>query len=107
VKKEEFGTLIGHVLDISEFPTSPEGMLAVLGNPELVKLFSAQGAPYAARVPLIADPASPSGYRWSNGKGALVALSAGTTAAAEVTVRTRAPISLVLPLLRQQTGIGG
>jgi HlyD family secretion protein len=107
VKKEEFGTLIGHVLDISEFPTSPEGMLAVLGNPELVKLFSAEGAPYAARVGLVADAASPSGYGWSNGKGPLLTLSAGTTAAAEVTVRTRAPITLVLPLLRRETGIGG
>src|SRR5579863_6188782 len=63
VKKEEFGTLIGHVLAISEFPISPEGMLAVLGNPEPVKLFSVQGAPYAARVGLEPDAARLSGYR--------------------------------------------
>jgi len=29
------------------------------------------------------------------------------TAVAEVTVRTQAPIALLLPLLRKQTGIGG
>jgi hypothetical protein len=34
-------------------------------------------------------------------------LSSGTTATAEVTIRTQAPITLVLPFLRQQTGIGG
>ena len=107
LNKEEFGTLIGRVLDISEFPISPQGMLTVLGNPELVKLFSVRGAPYAARVSLIPDAASPSGYQWSTGKGPPVAISAGTTASAEVTVRTQRPITLVLPLLRRQTGIGG
>jgi len=107
VKREEFGTLIGHVLDISEFPISSQGMLAVLGNPELVKAFSMQGAPYAARVSLIPDAASTSGYAWSAHKGPPLTLSAGTTATAEVTVRTQAPITLVLPLLREQTGIGG
>lgn len=107
VKKEEFGTLVGRVLDLSEYPISPEGMLAVLGNPELVKTFSAQGAPYAARVGLIANPAGPSGYRWATGRGPPVTLTAGTTAKAEVTVRTQAPITLLLPLLRAKTGIGG
>jgi HlyD family secretion protein len=107
IKKEEFGTLVGHVLDISEFPISPDGMLAVLGNPELVKLFSAEGAPYTARVGLTPDAASLSGYAWSAGKGPPLTLSAGTTANAEVTVRAQAPITLVLPLLRKETGIGG
>lgn len=106
VKREEFGTLTGRVRDISEFPISPEGMQAALGNPELVKAFTAQGAPYAAHVRLAADAASPSGYKWSTGKGPPQKLSAGTTASAEVTVRTQSPMSLVLPLLREQTGIG-
>jgi HlyD family secretion protein len=107
VKKEEYGTLVGHILDISEFPVSQEGMLAVLQNAQLVARFSAQGAPYAARVELVPDPSAPSGYAWSGGRGPPVAFSSGTTAAAEVTVHTQAPISLVLPLLRQHTGIGG
>jgi HlyD family secretion protein len=107
IKKEEFGTLIGHVLDISEFPISPEGMQAQLGNAELVKLLSAQGAPYAARVGLVKDAASYSGYTWSAGGGPPLALSAGTTASAEVTVRTQAPVTLVLPLLRERIGISG
>ena len=107
IKKEEFGTLIGHVLDISEFPISPEGMQAQLGNAELVKLLSAQGAPYAARVGLVKDAASYSGYAWSAGGGPPLALSAGTTASAEVTVRTQAPVTLVLPLLRERIGISG
>ena len=107
VKKEEFGTLLGRVLEISQFPVSPDGMMAILQNPQLVTRFSAQGAPYAARVSLIPAPGAASGYAWSAGKGPAVLLTSGTTATAEVTVRRQAPITLVLPLLRESTGIGG
>jgi HlyD family secretion protein len=107
VKKEEFGTLIGRVLTVSEFPISADGMMATLQNSQLVTRFSARGAPYAARVSLIADPNSRSGYAWTSAKGPPVVLSSGTTAMAEVTVREQAPIALVLPLLRAQIGTGG
>ena len=107
VKKEEFGTLIGRVLTVSEFPISADGMMATLQNSQLVTRFSAHGAPYAARVSLVADPNSRSGYAWTSAKGPPVVLSSGTTATAEVTVREQAPIALVLPLLRAQIGSGG
>jgi HlyD family secretion protein len=106
VKKEKFGTLLGHVLGISEFPVTAEGMTAILQNPQLVTRFSAQGAPYAARVGLVADTGTASGYAWSAGRGPPTALSSGTTATAEITTRTQAPIALVLPLLRDRTGVG-
>jgi HlyD family secretion protein len=105
-KKEEYGTLKGRVLSISQFPVSAEGMTAVLQNPQLVARFSAHGAPYAARVALAPDPATPSGYVWSAGQGPPGELSSGTTASAEITVREQAPITLVLPLLRGLPGIG-
>jgi HlyD family secretion protein len=107
IKKEEFGTLIGRVIDISQFPVSAEGMMAVLQNAQLVTRFSAEGAPYAARVRLVADPAAPSGYAWAAGHGPPLRLSSGTTADAEVTVRRQRPITLVLPLLRGVAGVGG
>jgi HlyD family secretion protein len=105
VKKEEFGTLIGRVVDVSPFPVSTEGMMAVLQNKQLVERFSARGAPYAARVSLVSDPSAVSGYAWSGGRGPRILLSSGTTATAEITVRRQAPISLVLPLLRGTAGI--
>ena len=105
VKKEEFGTLLGHVLEVSQFPATPEGMLGVLQNPQLVARFTAQGAPYAARAALVSDAAAPSGYKWSTGNGPPIKLSSGTIATAEVTVRKQSPISLVLPILRERTGI--
>jgi HlyD family secretion protein len=106
VRKEEFGTLLGRVIDVSDFPVSPEGMVAVLQNPELARSFSRIGAPYAARISLVPAPDKASGYAWSTGAGPPVRISSGTVAAAEITVRERRPVSLILPLLRSGTGIG-
>lgn len=107
VRQEEFGTLVGQVIEISQFPASPEGMMATLQNKELVSRFTAHGAPYAARIALRRDPRTVSGYAWSTGSGPPVTLTSGTTGSAEVTVRTEAPITLVLPLIRERTGMGG
>jgi HlyD family secretion protein len=106
VKREEYGTLVGRIIDVSAFPTSPAGMLAMLDNSQLVRLFSAHGAPYAARAELVADDVNPSGYAWSRGAGPPIPLSAGTTAIASVTVKRQAPVTLVLPLLRRWLGPG-
>jgi HlyD family secretion protein len=105
VKKEEFGTLLGTVVAVSDFPMTAEGMASVLQNPELVTRFMEQGPPYAVRVALIANPDAASGYRWSGGPGPPLKLSSGTTVRASVTIERRAPISLLLPLLKRQAGI--
>jgi HlyD family secretion protein len=105
VKKEEFGTLLGTVTAVSDFPMTAEGMGSVLQNPELVTRFMNQGPPYAVRVALVPDAKAESGYRWSGGPGPPVKLSSGTTVNASVTIERRAPISLLLPLLKRQAGI--
>jgi HlyD family secretion protein len=107
VKREEYGTLVGTVLEVSDFPATAQAMLATLGNERLVQQFSLGGAPIAARIDLHDDPEAPSGYRWSSGLGPQTALSSGTIAGAEVTVREVAPITFVVPLLRKMTGAGG
>lgn len=106
-KREEFGTMIGKVASISEFPVTPEGMAAELHNETLVKRFSEAGAPYAVLVRLERDAAAFSGYRWSSGRGPPLHLTTGTLARAEVTTRERPPIDLVVPILRRVSGIEG
>jgi HlyD family secretion protein len=80
-------------------------MASVLQNPQLVTRFMEQGPPYAVRVELVSNPDSASGYRWSGGPGPSVKLSSGTTVRAAITTDRRAPISLLLPLLKGQTGL--
>lgn len=105
VKREEFGTMIGTVARISEFPVTPQGMLAVLQNDSLVKQFSGAGAPYAAIVRLVEDEKTVSGYRWAVGAGPVVRLTSGTLTKAEITTRSQRPLDLVLPLAKRFTGI--
>ncbi|HVO02755.1 MAG TPA: NHLP bacteriocin system secretion protein [Candidatus Cybelea sp.] len=105
VKKEEFGTLIGRVVAVSDFPMTAEGMASVLQNPELVQRFMEQGPPYAVRVALMPEPSTATGYRWSGGPGPPLRLSSGTTATAAVTISRRAPITLLIPLLKGQAGL--
>lgn len=103
-RREEWGTIVGRVRDVSEFPATPQAMLAVLGNERLVERFSTAGAPIAAVVDLVADPASRSGLRWSGGPGPATGPTSGTTATAEVTVGETPPIAFVAPLLRRLVG---
>ena len=107
VKREEFGTMVGTVVTISDFPMTPQGMAAVLHNDNLVTRFSKEGAAYAATVSLEQDPETVSGYRWAVGQGPPIRLSSGTLTRAEITTRRQRPLDLVVPLLRKFTGIDG
>ncbi|BAI74519.1 hypothetical protein AZL_a09880 (plasmid) [Azospirillum sp. B510] len=104
-QREEDGTLLGVVSFVSDFPMTPEGMRAILSNAELVRSFSRSGPPFLVRVDLATDPGTASGYRWSSSRGNRIALTSGTMATADVTVRRQAPITLAIPMLRQLTGL--
>ncbi|ALG74217.1 hypothetical protein VY88_18025 [Azospirillum thiophilum] len=105
VRKEEYGTLVGRVAEVSDFPSTPQGMQAVLQNDRLVTQFSAKGPPFAVRVDLIPEAGTPSGYRWSSGGGPAMTVTSGTPAEGEVTVREQPPLAFVIPALRKATGL--
>jgi HlyD family secretion protein len=107
VKREEFGTMVGTIVTVSDFPITPQGMAAVLHNDSLVTRFTQKGAPYAARISLEQDPTTVSGYRWAVGKGPPIRLTSGTLTRAEVTTRRQRPLDLVLPLIKRLTGLDG
>ena len=106
IKKERHGSIVGRIVSVSDYPATEAGMLAVLQNERLVSAYSAEGAPYAIRVDLEPDPRTPSGFRWTSGVGPEDAVSAGTTLEAEVTVSEDPPINLIIPFVREHTGIG-
>lgn len=107
VKREEFGTMVGTVVTVSDFPITPQGMAAVLHNDSLVTRFSRQGAPYAAAVRLARDERTVSGYRWAVGQGPALRLTSGTLTQAEITTREQRPLDLVVPMLKRLTGLAG
>lgn len=66
VKKEEYGMLIGRVATVGELPASQQGMQRILGNEELAKQLSQNGAPIEVRVELARNPLTPSGFQWTS-----------------------------------------
>ena len=107
VKREEFGSMLGRVVSVSDFPITPQGMAALLHNDALVKRFSRDGSPYVAAVSLERDPTSFSGFHWAIGKGPPIRFTSGTLVQAEITTRRQRPFDLVLPLIKRLTGTDG
>ena len=101
VRKERYGVLLGRVRMVESFPSTRHGMMRVLHNDQLVDSFLTEtsGTPIAVRAALTVDTTTPSGYRWSSGKGPDLVLTSGTRCEANVTTRTQRPIGLVLPWL--------
>ncbi len=105
VRREEYGSLKGLVENVSSFPASQEGMIAVLQNRNLVQTLSEDGAPYSGRVLLEADPSTASGFAWTSPKASGEKLTSGTLAAAEIKTKSQAPITLVVPLIKETFGL--
>lgn len=104
VKKEEFGYLLARVTYVSDFPATPQGMLRVLKNSQLVSSLSGQDAPYEVHADLVPDVGNPSQFRWSSSEGPPIQIQSGTLAAASIVVERRRPILMLLPQLRQHAG---
>lgn len=105
VKQEEHGMMLGRVTYVSDFPATATGMNRLLKNEQLVTALSRGDAPYEVRADLLPAPNSPSEYRWTSGAGPSVRIQSGTLATGYITVATRHPIAMVIPMLRRTTGL--
>jgi HlyD family secretion protein len=105
VKKEVFGLMSGTVRWVSPFPATPQLILRILENTSLVSEFSQGGAPIGVVVDLETDPNSYSGFRWSSRQGPRSKITSGTLCEGTITLTNLRPISLVLPLLKDTTGL--
>jgi HlyD family secretion protein len=107
VRREQYGGIVGTVTKVSAFPITKEGAANLVGNAQLVdSLIAKVGPVIEVRSQLQLDALTPSGYHWSSSQGPdKFTISPGTTTSARVTVEEEAPIALVLPILKEWTGI--
>jgi len=105
VKREEYGSLLGKVTWVAEFPSTSRGMIRLLGNEALVAKLMEQGPPIQVNVELERDPSTPTGYRWSSSRGPSLKISSGTLASGDVVVQEDPPFRLVIPKVREATGL--
>ena len=106
-KQQRHGGIEGEILSIRPLPVRDEAVVKRLGVKSLLE--SVRGKP---KEPLIEvktsmkqDPQTPSGYDWGGGSGPVLELTAGTPTKVRVLVEERRPISYVIPILRDLTGI--
>ncbi len=103
VRREEYGALRGKVHSVAEFPSTKQAMLAKLGNPDLAaSFFSSVDNPIELKIDLMGCPLTRSGYCWTSPQGPPQRVQAGTLCTSMITVNSRAPIMLVIPLLKEK-----
>ncbi|NEP00117.1 MAG: NHLP bacteriocin system secretion protein [Symploca sp. SIO2E9] len=107
VRRERFGGIVGTVTSVSAFPVTKQGATSLVGNAEVVEGLISQGkAMIEVRGQLQLDSSTPSGYSWSSSQGPPnLKISTGTTTTTRVTVEEQAPITFVLPILREWSGL--
>jgi len=105
VKRDEYGYMIGRVTDVSPFPATDQGMMAVLQNQELVSEFSKAGAPITVYAAFERDGGTYSGYKWSSKKGPPQKIYSGTVCTVQVVVDEQPPIQLVIPYFKSLLGL--
>lgn len=106
VKRDEYGSILGLVTTVSEYPATRESMLQILGgNRTLVESFLGQEAPISLYANLLPDAGTTSGYRWSSSRGPDLSIQAGTLCTAIATVERKRPISFLMPIFKKLGGI--
>ena len=106
VKRTRYGGIVGEITEVSPFSVTSETAASVVGNPEVVqKIIGQEGGKVEVIAQLIMDSKTFSGYNWSSSDGPELEISPGTTATVRVIVEERSPITFVLPILREWSGI--
>jgi|SRR5579871_1491909 len=106
IERNRFGGILATVISVSPLPVTKEGALNTLGNAEMVQgLLPGSGAWVEVTARLSDDPSTYSGFHWSSSRGPKLKMSPGTTTMTRVTLERRAPVSYVIPSLRDASGI--
>ena len=85
-------------------PTSKGYADVFLLNEQLAESMDSGGKTYLARINLAEDTNSVSGFKWWFGGGPQFRVNAGTFAEVEIVLNERAPVTFVVPALRQLVG---
>lgn len=103
--RERFGSVVGKVQRVSDFPVTFEAVANQIGDLDLARALVAGPSRIEVLAELIADPSTPSGFAWTTGQGpGELRVTSGTTAGVRVKIDERAPITFVLPFLRALRG---
>jgi HlyD family secretion protein len=106
-KKEEYGSMRGRVVSVSDSEVSQEHVEQILQNAQLTRRLIGDGSALLARIELVRSKANASGYAWWSGAGPPYSITPGTVAEVDIIVDQVRPISLVIPALRKLLSLEG
>jgi HlyD family secretion protein len=105
VERERYGGISGTVIQVSPMPVTKEGAVGTIGNSEMVNSLMPEGIYIEVRARLEPDRSTPSGYRWTSSQGPEIQITSGLTHSTRVTIEDRAPVTYLLPILKQASGV--
>ncbi|MCH8241270.1 MAG: NHLP bacteriocin system secretion protein [Planctomycetes bacterium] len=103
VKRERYGSIIGRVTAVSDYPVTTEAVQTHVGNAEVARRLTAGGDKIEVTVELKRSTTG-EGFEWTSGKDPGIDISAGMNVTVRINVEQRTPISFVIPILRQWSG---
>ena len=105
VSQKTYGSIIGHVVSVSDFPVTAEAVMNNVGNSEVAQQLTSGGHQIEVFAELEVAKTTPTGFAWTSVKGPDIRISAGTSAGVWVTYERRFPLSYIPPKLREWTGL--
>lgn len=100
-KREEYGSMRGRVLSVSEGEVSNEHIEQILQNAQLTRRLIGDNSALLARVEVFPTDTNPSGFTWWSGNGPPYRITPGSVADVDIIVEQVRPISLAIPALRK------
>ena len=98
--KERYGSIVGQVVSVAEFPVSQAAVANSIGNRQLARELVAGGRVIEAHIALLGSETSQTGYQWTSENGPDAVILPGTTAALQVTYRRQRPFARLAALYR-------
>jgi NHLM bacteriocin system secretion protein len=118
--RERYGGIVAKVIEIAQQPVTASELSSLVGSQDLAeKLLLGRDKddrdkpqPLNASVTKVilelqTDPHTPSGFKWTEGKGAPRAITDGTTADVKAVIEERSLFSYLTPAFRWITGVYG
>jgi len=105
VKREEYGAIRAKVVEVNEYPSSEQSILAILQNPKLVAALMKGDNTLAVRLEILSSAKTVSGLQWTSGAGPPEKIKPGQICVAKITVRRQHPISLLIPTIKKMVGL--
>lgn len=107
VKAQDFGYIQGVVMSVSQFPVSRESIATELKNTDFAEMVAKGGGQTRVVIELMSGDRGPGSFLWTSQNGAGIEVDAGASGDLLINTAYRAPVSYVIPYLREKIlGIG-